>query len=194
MLLTLALVMIAVSVWWLRRRRRRSKEAEESDPRKRSREEAMAVGLYQSLDRAMVALGIARSAATPPLRHAVALRHVGHPCSDEIVELTERYLAARFGDEPLEVEERRDFEGRVRALKDSAKSGVLQRAATALAPDDAASLAAAAPDEPVVEMAREIRAEPPSERTPLIEVVEIETDLSDLFDDDDDLYGDSFEP
>lgn len=194
LLLTVAVLLIGFSLWWLRRRRRRSQEAEQTDPRKRSREEAMAVGLYQSLDRAMVALGIARSAATPPLRHAVALRRVGHPCSDEILELTERYLAARFGDDPLGADERRAFEGRVRALKDSAKSGVLQRAATALerAPDDTAEATAPPPSEPVAPddaaepaVARSER-EPPSERTPIIEVVEIETDLSDLFDDDDD--------
>ena len=206
LLLTVAVLLIAISVWWLRRRRKRKRDAEQTDPRKRSREEAMAVGLYQSLDRAMVALGIARSAATPPLRHAVALRRVGHPCSDEIFELTVRYLAARFGDDPLEVDERREFENRVRVLRESAKSGVLQRAASALERDgseqtaspsidaaiaptpknearkDAAPKASAradrtpAPDPP--------RREPASERTPLIEVVEIEMDISDLLDDE----------
>ncbi|HHH29476.1 MAG TPA: DUF3488 domain-containing protein, partial [Polyangiaceae bacterium] len=193
LMLTVAVLLIGLSLWWLRRRRRRTKQTQEVEPRKRSRDEAMAVGLYQSLDRAMVALGVARSAATPPLRHAVALRQVRHPFSDEIFELTERYLAARFGDDPLEPDERRDFESRVRALKDSARSGVLQRAASALERTAEAPRVPEPPaaPEPAIDDEMESRQlEPQSERTPIIEVVEIETDISDLLDDEDALNDD----
>lgn len=110
------LLLAAVSWWYLRRRRKRGPPLEDRQARRKSREEALATGLYQALDRAMATMGIARATAEPPLRHARALAQGGHDHGAEILALTERYLAARFGHEPLTSSERRDFEQRVRAM------------------------------------------------------------------------------
>jgi hypothetical protein len=51
------------------------------------------------------------------LRHAEALSSNSHPLGPEILELTRIYLRARFGGIPIEEDERRDFERRVRTVK-----------------------------------------------------------------------------
>ncbi|MEZ4445894.1 MAG: DUF3488 and transglutaminase-like domain-containing protein, partial [Polyangiaceae bacterium] len=118
-LLASAGILLALGcLWWLYRRRKSKGRTARGEERRRSREEALATDLYQILDRTMAGLGIARATATPPLRHALALQQAGHPMGGEIWSLTVRYLAARFGDEPISPEERRDYETRVRALKD----------------------------------------------------------------------------
>lgn len=110
------------SFWYLRRRRGQVRPGESKEARRKSKEEALATGLYQSLDRAMAALGVGRASAMPPLRHALALHDREHEHAEEILALTERYLAARFGHDPLTSVERRDFEHRVRALLEAQKS------------------------------------------------------------------------
>ena len=42
---------------------------------------------------------------------------MGHPVGGEALELTERYLASRFGGAPFTPENRREFVRRVRALR-----------------------------------------------------------------------------
>ena len=61
--------------------------------------------------------GVARPPGTPPLAHARALSALGHPLSGEVLDLTERYLRARFGGEELDAPARRAYADRVRALK-----------------------------------------------------------------------------
>ena len=109
------IILALASFWYLRRRRRSGKLPKGRDARRKSREEALATGLYQALDRAMAAMGIARPVATPPLRHALALAGA-HEQGEEILALTERYLPARFGHEPLSPSERREYDQRVRTM------------------------------------------------------------------------------
>jgi hypothetical protein len=118
-----------LSLWWLRRRRRRTAADASPEARRRSKNEAIATGLYQGLDQVMAAMGVPRAAATPPLGHAEDLVDAGHPQAEEILALTERYLHARFGEAPLDAQERRDFELRVRRLREEARTGksVLRR-------------------------------------------------------------------
>lgn len=113
------LIALASLWWWLRRRRLAKLQAKDGDTTPRTREEALATSLYQSLDRVMSAVGVGRSTATPPIRHARLLLTADHPLGSEIMDLTRRYLDARFGDTPLSVTERREFEARVRKLKDA---------------------------------------------------------------------------
>jgi len=116
-LLLLAGIFLALGSWWyLRRRRKKGTESDNREGRKKSREEALATGLYQALDRAMTAMGVARPTTMPPLRHALGLVEGAHEHGEEILALTERYLAARFGHDPLTSAERRDFEQRIRAM------------------------------------------------------------------------------
>jgi len=84
-------------VWKQRRRRDRPKgekgaRAGEVDPTLEA-----AAALYRALEAALAARGVRRLASTPPLRHALALRETKHPLADEVVDLTNIYLAARFG-------------------------------------------------------------------------------------------------
>ena len=107
----------ALGVYWQYRRRLRKRALVGRDLPPGSREAAVATSLYALLDRAMSNLGVPRALATPPLRHAEHLLRREHPLGDEIHELTERYLGARFGHQPLSLLERRDFELRVRRLR-----------------------------------------------------------------------------
>lgn len=117
-LLALAgVVLVAGGIYLYRRRRRRQEASEAPGGRPASKNALLATSLYELLDRAMVPLGAARSPTTPPLRHAEMLLRRAHPEADEILELTERYLAARFGDEPLSMAERKTFEQRILRLR-----------------------------------------------------------------------------
>ncbi len=123
LLLLLGIFIVLASLWWwLRRRRRGGEEGTELEGRKRTRDETVATNLYQALDRVMSAIGVGRSSATPPLRHARALVHAEHPHGDEIMSLTERYLDARFGDVPFTLVERREYESRLKRLKDAPRT------------------------------------------------------------------------
>jgi hypothetical protein len=113
------LIALASFWWWMRRRRRANKADKDAEAHARSREEALATNLYQNLDRVMSSVGVGRSTATPPLRHARLLLRADHPLGDEIMALTRRYLDARYGETPLTVDERRDFEVRVKKLKEA---------------------------------------------------------------------------
>jgi hypothetical protein len=73
--------------------------------------------LYELLDGAMSAQGIARNTGTPPLRHAEVLKHLAHPLADEILELTNLYVAARFGVQQISDESSKDFETRVHRIR-----------------------------------------------------------------------------
>jgi protein-glutamine gamma-glutamyltransferase len=112
----LGLVAIGGALFWVRRHRRRRTESQRplGD---RSQSSILATALYEQLEGAMGAHGVARSPGTPPLRHAEALTSTAHPLAPEILELTRIYLRARFGGVPIEEDERRDFERRVRVVK-----------------------------------------------------------------------------
>lgn len=112
----LGLALVGSGLYWLYRRRRRAKAGSSGDARV-TRDALTAARLYRLLDRAMAAAGVRRFDSVPPLGHALALERRGHPLSSEIRSLTERYLAARFGNVPLTDEEQRDFERRARWLQ-----------------------------------------------------------------------------
>ena len=118
----LTLLAIAGLVWaarelWLRRR----KAVPASELSLAERRTLQIVELYQALDRAMTQRGAARPAGTPPLAHARALVALNHPIAQEVLELTEIYLRARFGGELLSEEEVSAFASRVRALRQPPK-------------------------------------------------------------------------
>lgn len=115
LLTVLALIGVAFGVreLWLRRRPKGASPG--TDPGEERAKEI--VELYQALDRAMASRGVTRSSSTPPLTHARALAAAGHPIGQEVLELTELYIAARFGGRLLSDHELRDFARRVRALR-----------------------------------------------------------------------------
>ncbi len=86
------------------------------------RAEEHAAALYLRLEAVLRELGVQRRPETPPLAHARALVEMNAPGADEILSLTERYLAARFGGRALSAEERLDFRRRVAALRELRRS------------------------------------------------------------------------
>jgi transglutaminase-like putative cysteine protease len=76
-----------------------------------------AVALYRALEDALRSMGVGRQPTTPPLAHAKALEQLNHPAATEVLSLTEVYLEARFGRRELSTEEERDFERRVKSLR-----------------------------------------------------------------------------
>jgi protein-glutamine gamma-glutamyltransferase len=75
------------------------------------------VALYRGLEDVLRGMGVGRQPTTPPLAHAKALEQLNHPAAPEVLSLTEVYLEARFGRRELSLEEERDFERRVKSLR-----------------------------------------------------------------------------
>ncbi len=114
-----ALALVAAAYWlWKRRKQRgdaaaaRAAERRLHDPKIES-----AVALFRSLEGALHNQGVTRPPALPPLRHAQDLKSREHPLGEEVLQLTTRYLEARFGGAELSDAERRDFERRVRDIR-----------------------------------------------------------------------------
>lgn len=92
--LAIAGVLAALVIGWRAVRRRR-----EAVPRAVPIPEAAreAVALYRELERALAERGVPRPAARTPREHADVLRASGFAAAGAVAEITERYLAARFG-------------------------------------------------------------------------------------------------
>ncbi|MBM4374932.1 MAG: DUF3488 domain-containing protein [Deltaproteobacteria bacterium] len=107
--------LVGGGLFWLYRKRRPGSPRAPSS--RATRDALVAARLYQRLERAMMVAGIRRLESVPPLRHALGLTERGHPLGDEVRALTERYLAARFGEAPLSEDEQRDFTQRAQAIE-----------------------------------------------------------------------------
>jgi protein-glutamine gamma-glutamyltransferase len=103
--------------YWYARGWRRKHGAKPPASEGRSPSALLATELYEMLDGAMSAQGLARSPGTPPLRHAESPATKAHPLGDEILKLTDVYLRARFGGELITEEGRKAFELRVKAVR-----------------------------------------------------------------------------
>ncbi len=107
-----------VLAWvWYKRRRQRALAPRAAEAEPRSPSATLATLLYESLDSTMAAVGVPRSPGVPPLGHARALLMNDHPAADEILDLTNVYLSARFGGIELSEDDRLDFEQRVKLLR-----------------------------------------------------------------------------
>jgi len=103
--------------YWVWRRRKVRRHGATTSLDRVTRERMIATSMYELLEGAMNAQGIPRGPSTPPLRHALSLQRMGHPLAEEVLDLTELYLGARFGGAAVTEQERRDFEGRVRRVR-----------------------------------------------------------------------------
>jgi transglutaminase-like putative cysteine protease len=118
------LLLGAAGFYWYRRRRKPAlKPTPPSATEARLRETAE---LYRALDAALSQRGAPRPNGTPPLTHALVLSQLGHPVADVALQLTQRYLRARFGKEAFSLDERREF---LRQVRELAKAPREQRAA-----------------------------------------------------------------
>jgi protein-glutamine gamma-glutamyltransferase len=108
---------LAAYVFWRRRRTIKPTDPAPSENPKVDPQLEAAAALYRSLELALVSQGIGRPAALPPLKHAEALVSRQHPLASPILELTSRYLEARFGGASLDEPTQRDFERRIKEIR-----------------------------------------------------------------------------
>ncbi len=101
----------------LRRRRRRGAALERRGSSEETRAIREATSLYEALQAAMATVGAARSPGTPPFAHAQRALLMRHPAAEDIQLVTERYLRARFGEEPIRAEEKSSLEQCIRRVK-----------------------------------------------------------------------------
>jgi hypothetical protein len=76
-----------------------------------------ATALYRALETALATQGIARPPSLPPLRHAKDLADRQHPLATPILDLTNRYIEARFGGASLDEAAQREYERRVKEIR-----------------------------------------------------------------------------
>lgn len=107
-------LLVGAGVYWVRHRRGPSKRL--PPPNRAEARQLATAELYRTLEAALALRGVARPSGTPPLTHARALVALGHPVAGTALQLTQRYLRARFGHEDFSPEERRDFLRQVREL------------------------------------------------------------------------------
>ena len=103
-----ALILVACLLglaWWLRRRRTRG--AGPTEVRE-------ATKLYAELERALKRAGYARPPARTPREHALAVRVAGFARADTVDEITEAYLAARWGAQQIDL---RELRSKVRSIR-----------------------------------------------------------------------------
>lgn len=115
-LAVVGLVVVGFAIHALRKRRK----GQGPKPPKPSEREIVALRsaeLYRALEGVLALHGVPRPSGTPPLTHAQALVQIGHPIAAEVLDLTEQYLAVRFGGAELTEEDRRVYLQRVRALR-----------------------------------------------------------------------------
>jgi hypothetical protein len=111
----LAIVGLALGAYQLWLRRKRPTKAMERAEIERGAHEAAA--LYRALERLLASRGVPRPPSTPPLAHARSLEALGHPLGASAVDLTERYLRARFGGELLDGAARRAYLESLQSLR-----------------------------------------------------------------------------
>jgi hypothetical protein len=98
---------------WRRKQRRQSRAGRRLDP-----DRDRAVRLYLSLEGSLRRAGQARPADVTPAEHAEELGRTGFLAATEVREVTDAYLATRFGGDPLSVA---DYQ-RLRQLSRSIKT------------------------------------------------------------------------
>lgn len=107
----------AFGVWLWRRRRVARIEKVKDKPSEAIRLAREATAVYEQLDAAMLSVGVGRTPGTPPLKHAETLDSSNHPLSQDIKAVTDRYLRARFGGEPMDAQERKSIELRIQRVR-----------------------------------------------------------------------------
>ena len=117
--LLMSLAGMVIAAWLVRRllRRRRvhpSSGAPRGEPAARAR---VATALYEALEGALIAQGLPRAQGVPPLSHALSADVAAHPLSSEILQLTELYLDARFGELALEPSDQEAYLRRVKRVR-----------------------------------------------------------------------------
>ncbi|NNK05852.1 MAG: DUF3488 domain-containing protein [Deltaproteobacteria bacterium] len=103
-------------VRWRRKRRRQTRAGRQLDPNR-----DRAVRLYLSLESSLRSAGQARPPDVTPIEHAEELDRSGFAAADEVREVTDAYLAARFGVEPLPLHDYQRLRQVSRGVRSKAK-------------------------------------------------------------------------
>ena len=90
----------AVLVRWRQKRRRQTRAGRQLDPNR-----DRAVRLYLSLERSLRSAGQARPPDVTPIEHAKELGESGFAAADDVLEVTDAYLAARFGEKAMPLQD-----------------------------------------------------------------------------------------
>jgi hypothetical protein len=110
-------IVAAGYVLWKRRRKPKDKAAGAAERPVLDPKQEAATALYRTLELALIAQGISRPASLPPLRHAEDLAASSHVLAGDVLDLTNRYLEARFGGNVLSDDAAKDFEKKVREIR-----------------------------------------------------------------------------
>lgn len=102
---------------WKRRRKPKDNAQDAPEGARADPKQEAATALYRTLELALVTQGITRPTSLPPLKHAEELAAKAHPLADDVLDLTNRYLLARFGGTTLTDEAARDYEKKVREIR-----------------------------------------------------------------------------
>lgn len=105
-----------VVVRWRRKRRRQTRAGRRLDPNR-----DRAVRLYLSLESSLRSAGYARPPDVTPTEHAQELSRCGFVAADEVRELTNVYLAARFGQDGLPRQDYQRLRQVARSIRAKAK-------------------------------------------------------------------------
>jgi hypothetical protein len=103
-------------VRWRRKRRRQTRAGRQLDP-----DRDRAVRLYLSLENSLRSAGHARPPDVTPIEHAKELGRSGFPAADEVREVTDAYLAARFGEDGLPLQDYHRLRHVSRSIRAKAK-------------------------------------------------------------------------
>jgi hypothetical protein len=103
-------------VRWRRKQRRQSRAGRQLDP-----DRDRAVRLYLSLENSLRSAGQARPPDVTPAEHAEGLRESGFVAADEVRQVTDAYLAARFGEGGLAPHEYARLRQLSRSVRSKAK-------------------------------------------------------------------------
>jgi len=103
-------------VRWRRKRRRQTRAGRQLDPNR-----DRAVRLYLSLESNLRRAGQARPPDVTPVEHAQELDRSGFVAADEVREVTNAYLAARFGDDALPLHDYQRLRQMSRSVRAKAK-------------------------------------------------------------------------
>lgn len=114
-----ALLLFSLGAYIAWRHRKRRNPVSPNSPEKTRLDPKLeaATALYRDLETALVMQGIPRPPSLPPLRHAEELVTRQHPLADSVLQLTNRYLEARFGGMPINESAQRDYERRVKEIR-----------------------------------------------------------------------------
>jgi transglutaminase-like putative cysteine protease len=104
-------------VVWKRRKGPAAKKGRLPERTGSDAKQEAATALYRSLEAALALQGLGRPVSLPPLRYAEQLTERAHPLARDVLDLTKRYLEARFGGATLDDAGCRAFEEKVKTIR-----------------------------------------------------------------------------